>query len=65
MSGTLFRKPRIHSSFRRCNVILCHGKLLIFEATLRKANGREIPHIYHERQHVVDLKDTYLYSGLV
>ena len=65
LSGVLYRKPRIHSSFRKCVVILCHGKLLIFQSTLRNQAGSEIPHILHEREQVVDLKDTYVYSGLV
>ena len=65
MSGVLYRKPRVHSSFRKCVVILCHGKLLIFQSTLRAKAGREVPHILHQREQVVDLKDTYIYSGLV
>ena len=65
MAGVLYRKPRLHSTFKRCSVILCHGKLLIFQSTLRAHSGVEIPHIHHERQEVVDLSDTYVYSGLV
>ena len=65
MSGVLYRKPRVHSSFRKCVVILCHGKLLIFQSTLRAKAGKEVPHILHEREEVVDLKDSYIYSGLV
>jgi hypothetical protein len=65
MVGVLYRKPRLHSTFERCSVVLCHGKLLIFQSTLRKQSGQEIPHIHHERQELVELKDTYVYSGLV
>ena len=65
MSGTLYRKPKLHSTFQRCGVILCHGQLLIFHGTLRKASGREVPHIQHERQASINLKDCYIYSGLV
>lgn len=65
MAGSLYRKPRMHSTFKRCSVILCHGRLLIFEETLRKHTGKEIPHILHRRQDVLELKDTYIYSGLV
>ena len=65
MSGVLYRKPRVHSSFKKCVVILCHGKLLIFQSTLRAKAGREVPHILHQREEVVDLKDSYIYSGLV
>ncbi|MCJ1403774.1 hypothetical protein MMC11_006997 [Xylographa trunciseda] len=65
MAGSLYRKPRMHSTFKRCSVILCHGRLLVFEETLRKSSGKEIPHILHERQDVLELKDTYIYSGMI
>ena len=65
MSGVLYRKPQRHSTFLRCGVILCHGQLLIFQGTLRERTGKEIPHIHHERQAAIDLKDCYIYSGLI
>lgn len=65
MSGTLYRKPRKHTTFLKCAVILCHGSLLIFHGTLRKRTGEEVPHIQHERQAIIDLKNCYIYSGLV
>ena len=65
MSGFLYHKPRRHTTFIRCGVILCHGQLLIFHGTLRERSGREVPHIQHERSNVIDLKDCYIYSGLV
>ncbi|MCJ1386233.1 hypothetical protein MMC17_009359 [Xylographa soralifera] len=65
MAGSLYRKPRMHSTFKRCSVILCHGRLLVFEETLRKHTGKEIPHILHERQDILELKDTYIYSGMI
>ncbi|KAL8727688.1 MAG: hypothetical protein Q9181_005613 [Wetmoreana brouardii] len=65
MSGTLYRKPRKHTTFLKCGVILCHGFLLIFHGTLRKRTGEEVPHIQHERQTAIDLKNCYIYSGLV
>lgn len=65
MSGILYRKPRTRSTFQRCGVILCHGQLLIFQGTLRKSTGKELPHIHHERQQVLDLKSCYIYSGLI
>ncbi|KAL2037569.1 hypothetical protein N7G274_009682 [Stereocaulon virgatum] len=65
MSGTLYRKLKRHSTFKRCGVILCHGKLLIFHGTLREFSGKEVPHIQHERQASIDLKNCYIYSGLV
>ena len=65
MSGFLYHKPRRHTTFIRCGVILCHGQLLIFHGTLRERSGREVPHIQHERSNVIDLKNCYIYSGLV
>lgn len=65
MAGTLYHKPRRHTTFLRCGVILCHGQLLIFHGTLRERTGKEVPHIQHERQNAIDLKDCYLYSGLI
>ena len=65
LSGFLYHKPRRHTTFIRCGVILCHGQLLIFHGTLRKQSGKEVPHIRHERSNVIDLKDCYIYSGLV
>lgn len=65
MSGTLYRKPKRHSTFQRCGVILCHGQMLIFHGTIRERTGKEVPHIQHDRQDTIDLKDCYIYSGLV
>ena len=65
MSGVLYRKPRLYSTFKRCNVILTHGKLLLFQSTLRTFSGHEIPHVLHEREEIVDLANTYIYSGLI
>jgi hypothetical protein len=65
ISGTLFRKPRKHSTFSRCHVILSHGHMLIFQDTLRKRNGKTIGHIHHDRISSISLRDSYLYSGLL
>lgn len=65
MSGTLYRKPKRRSTFQRSSVILCHGHLLIFHGALREFSGKEVAHIQHERQSSIDLKDCYIYSGLV
>ena len=64
LAGTLYHKPRRHTTFLRCGVILCHGQLLIYHGTLRERTGKEVPHIQHERQNAIDLKDCYIYSGL-
>lgn len=55
----------MRSTFNRCGVVLSHGQLLIFSGPLRSTTGAEIPHIYHEREDVISLADTYVYSGLV
>ena len=65
MSGLLYRKPRYRSTFERCNVILAGGKLLIYQAALRKSTGAQVKHIHVEKQEVIDLSDCYVYSGLV
>lgn len=65
MAGILYRKPKRHSTFQRCGVILCHGQILIFHGTLRERSGKEVKHIQHERQAAIDLKNCYIYSGLV
>lgn len=65
MSGQLYRKPRRHSTFYQCNVLLTAGKLLVFRSTLRKRNGMEIPHIHQQLEATIDLHDCYIYSGLL
>ncbi|KAJ5623462.1 hypothetical protein N7490_012067 [Penicillium lividum] len=65
MSGQLYRKPRRHKTFTRCHVLLSDGKLLIFRSTLRKHNGVQIPHIHQEHETTIDLRDCYIYSGLI
>lgn len=65
LSGVLFRKPRKHTTFERCHVILSHGHLIIFQDTLRKRTGKKLGHIHHERIASIDLKGCYLYSGLL
>lgn len=67
MSGYLYRKPRLHSTFSMASVILVPGHLLVFSPTLRTRSGKDIPTIHHERQHSLDLdlSQCYLYSGLL
>ncbi|KAL9120755.1 MAG: hypothetical protein Q9187_002689 [Circinaria calcarea] len=65
MAGVLYRKPRTRSTFQRCSVILCHGQLLIFQGTLRRSTGKEVPHVHNELQQALDLKNCYIYSGLI
>ncbi|TKA30029.1 hypothetical protein B0A50_02748 [Salinomyces thailandicus] len=65
LSGVLFRKPRRHTTFTRCHVILSQGHLLIFQDTLRTRSGQKLVHIHHERIASIDLKGCYIYSGLL
>ncbi|KAF8457569.1 Pleckstrin homology domain-containing protein [Kalaharituber pfeilii] len=65
MSGTLYRKPRKHSTFARYYVVLCHGELILFHESPRKASGEPIPHIHHERHSSVPLQDCFIYSGTI
>lgn len=65
MSGTLYRKPRIHAPFTRCSVLLAAGTLLVFQDVLRSRTGKHLPHIHHERLANLDLRDCYVYSGLL
>ncbi|KAF4547921.1 Pleckstrin-like domain-containing protein 2 [Elsinoe fawcettii] len=65
VSGQLYRKKRIHATFEKVYVILCRGKLLLYRDTERTISGKKVEHIYHERIGTVELKDCYLYSGLI
>jgi hypothetical protein len=65
MSGVLYRKPRRHATFRRYNVILCNGELLIFQNAHRARTGKEIPTVYQELHLSLLLRDCYVYSGLI
>lgn len=65
LSGELYLKPRRRSTFHKCSAILAGGQLLIYQTHLRTASGRTIPHIHQERTQIIDLKDCYVYSGLV
>lgn len=65
MSGGLYRKPRRHSTFKQCNVVLADGKLLIFRSALRKRNGVNVPHTHTHLDTTLDLNDCYIYSGIL
>ena len=65
MSGLLYRKPRRHSTFQRCGIILTGGQLLIFQASMRKLTGELVRNIHQEKQQALELKDCYVYSGLI
>ncbi|KAJ9623824.1 hypothetical protein H2204_011010 [Knufia peltigerae] len=65
MAGPLYLKTKRRAAFHRSHVILTGGKLLIYQASLRKRTGEQIRHIHQEKQQVVDLTDCYVYSGLI
>jgi Pleckstrin homology domain len=65
MSGLLYRKPRRRATFGRCHVVLTAGQLLIFQDSLRKYTGAEIPHTHKTLHATLDLRDCYIYSGLL
>lgn len=65
MSGLLYWKPRRRTTFRKCNVILSHGQLLLFQSSLRTGIGSEIASSHQERHSIIDLNDCYIYSGLI
>lgn len=64
MSGLLYRKPRRHATFRRYNVLLCNGELIIFHHSARSRTGSQLPTIHHDRHQSLSLRDCYVYSGL-
>ena len=65
MSGLLYRKARRHATFHRCSVILANGALMVFQASIRKITGEQVPHIHQEKQASIELQNCYMYSGLI
>lgn len=65
LSGPLYVKRRRRATFHRCQVILCGGKLIVYQASVRKRTGEQVRHIHQGKQFAVDLKDCYVYSGLI
>ncbi|KAK1823417.1 hypothetical protein LTR12_002046 [Friedmanniomyces endolithicus] len=65
LAGLLFRKPRKHTTFTRCHVVLADGRLLVFQDMLRSRSGRKLVNVHHERIGSVDLRGCYVYSGLL
>ncbi|PGH23103.1 hypothetical protein AJ80_02877 [Polytolypa hystricis UAMH7299] len=65
MSGHLYRRPRRRANFALCSVFLTEGQLLFFQDALRRLSGAQIPHTHHTRQSVLDLRDCYVYSGII
>lgn len=65
ISGTLYRRAHMHGSFQRNLVMLSNGQLLIFQDALRSRTGQLLKHIHHDRVTSIDLRDCYIYSGLI
>jgi hypothetical protein len=64
-SGPLYLKPRLHGTFTLHHCILIPGALLLFQENVRSTSGKIIPHIHHNRVQRIDLKDAYMYTGLL
>jgi hypothetical protein len=65
MSGSLYRRTWRRAGFNKCDVILTEGKLLIFRGAVRSLSGAQLPHTHNQRQGVLDLRDCYVYSGII
>ncbi|KIW08802.1 uncharacterized protein PV09_00736 [Verruconis gallopava] len=65
MKGLLYFKPRLHKLFTAMQCVLIPGKLIMFETLSRTRSGHSQPTISHERIDAIDLKECYLYSGLL
>ncbi|KAI9819332.1 MAG: hypothetical protein M1832_004037 [Thelocarpon impressellum] len=65
ISGVLYRKPRRLSTFKRYDVVLGHGQLLLFNDALRTRTGKAVPSSHVDRHSAIELGECYVYSGLV
>lgn len=65
LRGVLYRKPRVHATFRKYDCMISHGQLLIYNYSHWSPTGDETPHIHQSRKKVIDLKHSYVYSGMV
>ncbi|KAF7504464.1 hypothetical protein GJ744_002201 [Endocarpon pusillum] len=65
ISGQLYYRARRRASFYRCGVLLANGALHIFQGSIRKRTGEELPHVHQEKQSSIPLQDCYIYSGLI
>ncbi|KAF3904820.1 hypothetical protein ABW20_dc0104806 [Dactylellina cionopaga] len=62
--GNLYQKKTRHATFQKFYVVACHGKLLIFNNTIRKYTGEAIDAVHQEKRQEVSLRDAYVYSGI-
>ncbi len=65
MRGMLYRKPRVHSTFKRYQVVVAHGQLMLFNYLHWQATGGPRQHIHHSKHTVLSLQDCYVFSGMI
>lgn len=65
LHGLLYRKPRVHSTFKKYECVVSHGKLLLYNHLHYDAGGTPERHIHHSRRQTIDLHDAYIFSGIV
>ncbi|KAF3289731.1 hypothetical protein TWF970_003491 [Orbilia oligospora] len=63
-SGHLYQKKTRHATFQKYHVVACHGKLLIFENTVRKYTGEPLDYVHQLKRQEISLRDAYVYSGI-
>lgn len=63
--GTLYQKPKKHASFRQYQVVLCHGKLILYTMFGRTSLGKVKSRVDNRKFQTIDLTDSscYVYSG--
>ncbi|ORY86269.1 Pleckstrin homology domain-domain-containing protein [Protomyces lactucae-debilis] len=65
IQGLLYRKPRVHSTFKRYNCVVSHGKLFVYNHFHYKASGDIEHHIHNSKRQEIDLSDCYIFSGMI
>lgn len=65
LHGILYRKPRVHSTFKKYQCVVSHGKLFVYNHMHYDAGGTQEYHIHHSRRQIIDLRDCYIFSGVV
>lgn len=63
--GLLYRKPRVHSTFKKYECLVSHGKMFIYNHMHWDSGGNRRHHIHHSQHQVIDLSECYVYSGNV
>ncbi|KAK6537636.1 hypothetical protein TWF694_011810 [Orbilia ellipsospora] len=63
-SGNLYQKKTRHATFQKYYVVACHGKLMVFNNTIRRYTGEALDSVHQEKRQEVSLRDAYVYSGI-